>query len=132
MEQAIQKQNYIEFSIAAETGYAFQLESFEIRLSNYSSTKGIPYFSIRTSIDDFSGDSDIFKLFDGESQNVPLHTFTTENFPNLSTLTFRIYVFDESGTGNPYNTYVGFGNLAKADAAPDIILSGTIVPVSDY
>jgi hypothetical protein len=131
VEEAVLNNSYVEFSVTAEAGYVFDLSTVQLRISSFNSPKGAPAFSIRTSLDDFAEGDEIIPLFAANASSVPLHTLYATAFNDLTTLTFRIYVFDPSGEGNAYSTYLGFGEASIETAQHDIIIEGQVKPASE-
>ncbi len=123
--EAISESSYLELTVSAGTGYDFSLTSLDLRANDYGST-GAPQYFIRSSVDGYAADLLApTALWNGAITDTPLANLVLSGHDNLSTVTFRIYAFDDTGLGGNYNTFIGFGG-GVSDGTTDLGVNGTV------
>ncbi len=128
--EAISESSYIELTVSASAGYDFSLTSLDLRVGDSGSTAGAPKYFVRSSVNGYAVDLLApIALWNGHVRHTPLANLALSGHDNLSTVTFRIYAFDDTGAATGYGTVIGFGG-GKSVEATDIGVNGTVNPVN--
>ena len=122
--EAISESSYLELTVSASTGYDFSLTSLDLRANDFGST-GAPKYFIRSSVDGYVADLLAPTTLWTGTAGSPLASLALSGHDNLITVTFRIYAFDDTGTGSNYNTFLGIGGIV-GDGLTDVGVNGTV------
>lgn len=130
-QSSISEEAFFDLVLRAEEGYAFDLESMDLLISNFNTGKGQPSYFVRSSLDGFA--EDVVRptpLPSVDDVRVPLTQIALGGYQNLSEVTFRFYAYDDTGEATFYHTYIGFGNL-YFDRQNDIIIKGKVARIPE-
>ena len=111
---AVSGNNYVEFTLAPNSGYMFSVSSILFQLQR--SGTGLTAIALRSSVDNYATNLDAEKSV-VDNTNTQSFTFTFTQINSLLPIIYRLYGYAEAttGTGGPGD---GTGN--------DIVITGTV------
>ncbi len=119
---------YVEFTVAADSGYQFTLSSLDLILDDVSGSSGAGSYFVRSNLDNYTSDIVAPTLIptDAAPANYGLTGFT-----DMSSVTFRVYAYDQTGAAGAFNMFIGFGENNTTDGLTDMGVNGTISVVPE-
>jgi len=96
---ALANNSYFTITITADTGETFNLDTLSYKVGKGGGTDPRGYF-IRSSVDGYAADLYAETLPTGTAQEPALRTLDLSGHDNLSTVTFRFYVFTPTPSSN--------------------------------